>query len=92
MKEKLANVKKSTEKIKKMVETFIDENSFTIWYHIMANKNEAKGLYPNMMSLLELRINIPSSTVEVERGCSVMKLFCTCLRASVLPSARLSYR
>ena len=52
MKEKLTREKKSADKIKKMVETFIDKNYFTIpiWYCIMVNKHEAKALYPNMMS------------------------------------------
>ena len=56
LKEKLTKKKKSPDKIKKMVETFIDENFFAIpsWYRIMVNKHEAKALYPNMMSLLEL--------------------------------------
>ena len=52
----------------------------------MVNKHETKALYPNMMSLLELCVIIPSSTAEVERGFSVMKLLCTCLRASMLSS------
>ena len=58
-----------------MVETFIDKNSFTIpiWYRIMVNKHEAKVLYPNMMSLLELHVIIPSFIAEVECGFSVMK-------------------
>ena len=42
----------------------------------MVNKHEAKTLYPNMMSLLELRVIIPSSVAEVERGFLVMKLLC----------------
>ena len=88
LKGKLTKEKKTVDKIKKMVETFIDKISFTIpiWYCIMVNKHEAKALYPNMMSLLELCVIIPSSTAEVERGFSVMKLFCTRLRASMLPS------
>ena len=71
-----------------MVETLIDKNSFTnpIWYCIMVNKHEAKVFHPNIMSLLELCVIIPSSTAEVERGFSVMKLLCTRLRASMLPS------
>ena len=71
-----------------MVETFINENYFTIpiWYHIMVNKHEAKALYPNMMSLLELCVVIPSSTAEVEHVFSVMKLLCTHLRARMLLS------
>ena len=66
----------------------INENSFTnpVWYCIMVNKHETKALHPNMMSLLELCVIIPSSTAEVERGFSAMKLFCTRLRASMLPS------
>ena len=52
----------------------------------MVNKHEAKALYPNMMSLLELCVIIPSSTAEVERGFSVMKLLCTRSRASMLPT------
>ena len=78
----------TVDKIKQMFETFIDKISFTIpiWYCIMVNKHEAKALYPNMMSLLELCVIIPSSTAEVERGFSAMKLFCTRLRASMLPS------
>ena len=72
-----------------MVETLIDKNSFTnpIWYCIMVNKHEAKVFYPNIiMSLLELCVIISSSTAEVERGFTVMKLLCTRLRASMLPS------
>ena len=88
LKEKLTKEKKTADKIKKMVETFIDKISFTIsiWYCIMVNKHEAKVLYPNMMSLLELCVIIPSSTAEVERGFSVMKLLCTRSKASMLPS------
>ena len=52
----------------------------------MVNKHEAKTLYPNMMSLLELRVIIPSSVAEVECGFLVMKLLCAHLRASMLPS------
>ena len=76
LKEKLTKEKKTADKIKKLVETFIDKNSFTIpiWYSIMVNKHEATVLYPNMMSLLELCVTIPSSTAEVERRFSVMKL------------------
>ena len=76
LKEKLTKEKKTVDKIKKMVETFIDKISFTIpiWYCIMVNKHEAKALYPNMMSLLELCVIIPSSTAEVERRFSVIKL------------------
>ena len=87
LKEKLMKEKYSTDKINKMVETFIDENSFTIpiCYHVMVNKHEAKALYPNMMSLLELCVIIPL-TVEIGCGFSVMKLHCTHLRASMLPS------
>ena len=58
-----------------MVEPFIDENSFTIPICIMVNEDQAKALYPNMMSLLELCIIIPSSTVEVECGFSAMECF-----------------
>ena len=88
LKEKLTKEKKTADKIKKMVETFIDKNYFTIpiWYYIMVNMHQAKVLYPNMMSLLELCVIIPSSTAEVEHGFSVMKLLCTHLRASMLPS------
>ena len=89
LKEKLTKEKKTVDKIKKMVETFIDKISFTIpiWYCIMVNKHEStKALYPNMMSLLELCVIIPSSTAEVERGFSVMKLLCTRSKASMLPS------
>ena len=88
LKEKLTKEKKTAAKIKKMVETFIDNISFTIpiWYCIMVNKHEATVLYPNMMSLLELCVIILSSTAEAERGFSVMKLLCTHLRASILPS------
>ena len=52
----------TVDKIKQMFETFIDKISFTIpiWYCIMVNKHEAKALYPNMMSLLELCVIIPS--------------------------------
>ena len=76
LKVKLTKEKKTADKIKKLVETFIDKNSFTIpiWYSIMVNKHEATVLYPNMMSLLELCVTIPSSTAEVERRFSVMKL------------------
>ena len=88
LKEKLTKKKKTADKIKKMVEPFIDKNSFTIpiWYCIMVSKHEATVLYPNMMSLLELYLIIPSSMAEVERGFSVMKLRCTRLIASILPS------
>ena len=88
LEEKLIKEKKTATKIKKMVETFIDKISFTIpiWYCIMVNKHEATVLYPNMMSHLELCVIVPSSTAEVERGFSVMKLLCTRLRASMLPS------
>ena len=88
LKEKLTKEKKTADKIKKMVETFIDKNYFTIpiWYYIMVNMHQAKVLYPNMMSLLELCVIIPSSTAEVERGFSVMKLLCTRSKASMLPS------
>ena len=88
LKEKLTKEKKTADKIKKMVEIFIDKISFTIpiWYCIMVNKHQAKVLYPNMMSLLELCVIIPSSTAEVERGFSVMKLLCTRSKASMLPS------
>ena len=67
LKEKLMKEKKSADKIKKMTETFIGENSFTIpiWYRIMVNKHEAKVLCLNMISLLELCVIIPSSTAEV---------------------------
>ena len=60
---------------------------FTIssWYRIMVNKHGAKALYPNMTSLLELCIIIPSSSAEVERGFSLLKLLCIRLRASILP-------
>ena len=62
LKERLKKEKNTVDKIKKMVETFIDKISFTIpiWYCIMVNKHEAKVLYPNMMSLLELCVIIPS--------------------------------
>ena len=44
LKEKLTKEKKTVDKIKKMVETFIDKISFTIpiWYCTMVNKHEAK--------------------------------------------------
>ena len=51
----------------------------------MVNKHEAKALYPRMKSLLKLCV-IPSSTVEVEHGFSVVKLLCTHLIVSMLPS------
>ena len=88
LKEKLTKEKKTADKIKKMVETFIDKNYFTIpiWHYIMINMHQAKVLDLNMMSLLELCVIIPSSTAEVERGFSVMKLLCTRSRASMLPS------
>ena len=72
LKEKLTKEKTTADKIKKTVETFTDENSFTnpVWYCIMVNKHEAKGLYPNIMSLLELCDIIPSSIPKVERGFS----------------------
>ena len=52
LKETLTKEKKTADKIKKMVETFIDKDSFTIpiWYCIIVNKHEATVLYPNMMS------------------------------------------
>ena len=88
LKEKLTKEKKTADKIKKMVEIFIDKNYFTIpiWHYIMINMHQAKVLYLNMMSLLELCVIIPSSTAEVERGFSVMKLLCTRSKASMLPS------
>ena len=88
LKEKLTKQKKTADKIKKMVETFIDKNYFTIpiWHYIMINMHQAKVLYLNMMSLLEVCVIIPSSTAEVERGFSVMKLLCTRSKASMLPS------
>ena len=88
LKEKLTKEKKTADKRKKMVETFIDKNYFTIpiWHYIMINMHQAKVLYLNMMSLLELCVIIPSSTAEVERGFSVMKLLCTRSKASMLPS------
>ena len=88
LKEKLTKEKKTADKIKKMVETFIDKNYFTIpiWHYIMINMHQAKVLYLNMMSLLELCVIIPSSTAEVERGFSVMKLLCTRSKAGMLPS------
>ena len=88
LKEKLTKEKKTAAKIKKIVETFIDTISFTIpiWYCTMVNKHEAKALNPNMMSLSELCVIIPSSTPEAERGFSAIKLLCTRLRVSMLPS------
>ena len=88
LKEKFTKEKKSADKIKKTVETFTDENFFTIpiWYRIMVNKHEPKPLYPNMTNLLELCVIIPILTAEVERGFSVMKLLCTRLRVTILPS------
>ena len=88
LKEKLTKKKKCANKIKKMVETFINENFFEIpiWYRTMVNKHEAKALFPNMMSLLELCIIIPSLMAEVECGFSVMKWLCTLLRATMLPN------
>ena len=88
LKVKLTKEKKAADKTKKMAESFIDENSFTnpIRYCVMVNKHEAKALYPNIMSLLELCVIIPSSTAEVEHGFSGMKLLCKCLRASMLLS------
>ena len=88
LKEKLTKEKKAAHKTKKMVESFIDENSFTnpIRYCVMVNKHEAKALYLNIMSFLELCVIIPSSTAEVQRGFSGMKLLCKCLRTSMLPS------
>ena len=40
----LMKEKKSADNKKKMAETIIDENSFTIliWYHIMVNKHKSK--------------------------------------------------
>ena len=72
LKEKLTKEKTTADKIKKTVETFTDENYFTnpVLYCIMVNKHEAKGLYPNIMSLLELCDIIPSSMTKVERGFS----------------------
>ena len=48
LKEKLTKKKKCANKIKKMVETFINENFFEIpiWYRTMVNKHEAKALFP----------------------------------------------
>ena len=48
LKEKLMKEKKTVDKIKQMVETFIDKISFTIpiWYCIMVNKHEAKPFIP----------------------------------------------
>ena len=88
LKEKLTKEKKAADKTKNMVESFTEENSFTnpIRYCVMVNKHEAKALYLNIMSLLELCVIIPSSTAEVERGFSGVKLLCKCLRASMLPS------
>ena len=88
LKEKLTKEKKAAHKTKNMVESFIDENSFTnpIRYCVMVNKHEAKALYLNIMSFLELCVIIPSSTAEVQRGFSGVKLLCKCLRASMLPS------
>ena len=59
---------------KKMAEIFIDENSFTIpvCFRIMVNEHEAKDLYSNMMSHLELYVVIPSSTAH-EHGFSVKR-------------------
>ena len=87
-KEKLTKEKKAAHKTKKMVESFIDENSFTnpIRYCVMVNKHEAKALYLSIMSFLELCVIIPSSTAEVQRGFSGVKLLCKCLRTSMLPS------
>ena len=88
LKEKLTKEKKAAHKTKKMVESFIDENSFTnpIRYCVMVNKHEAKALYLNIMSFLELCVIIPSSTAEVQRGFSGVKLLCKCLRTSMLRS------
>ena len=85
LKETLTKKKKTVDKIKKMVESFIDKNYFTIpiWYCTTVNKHEAKVLYSSMMSLLELCVFY---NCEVEHGFSVMKLLCTHLRASMLPS------
>ena len=68
LKEKLTKEKKTVAKIKKIVETFIDKISFTIpiWYCIMVNKHEAKALYPNMMSLLELCVIIKQQRLSVD--------------------------
>ena len=54
--------------IKEIVETFIDENLFTIpiWFHFMFNEHEAKALHPNGMSLFEVIFIILSSTSEIE--------------------------
>ena len=48
LKERLKKEKNTVDKIKKMVETFIDKISFTIpiWYCIMVNKHEAKPFIP----------------------------------------------
>ena len=60
LKEKLTKEKKAADKTKKMVESFIDENSFTnpMRYCVMVNKHEAKALYLSIMSLLELCVII----------------------------------
>ena len=68
LKERLTKEKNAVDKIKKMVETFIDKISFTIpiWYCIMVNNHEAKALYPNMMSLLELCVIIKQQRLSVD--------------------------
>ena len=68
LKERLTKEKNAVDKIKKMVETFIDKISFTIpiCYCIMVNKHEAKALYPNMMSLLELCVIIKQQRLSVD--------------------------
>ena len=67
------------DQIKQKADMIIDENSFTfpICFWIMVNEHEAKALYFNMMSHLELCVVIPSSMANEERGFSDFQRFYT---------------
>ena len=51
-------------------------------YKIMV-VDESKQLYPNVMHLFRVRIFIPPSTANVERGYFVINLLCSSLRLSL---------
>ena len=51
-------------------------------YKIMV-VDESKQLYPNVMHLFRVRILIPPSAANVERGYAVMNLLCSSLRLSL---------
>ena len=81
-----AKKKQSANVVGEKLKNFIAINKFTIadWFKTLSDaKYNGKTLYPNMMILLELILIMPSSTAEVERSFSVMKLLCTRLRASI---------